>query len=81
MIGKVYKVLRPNFYTTYVVIFSNGDHFFDLTNSTRKINNILKGQYLNRPNNYVKYVQEEGYRLKYLGLTTTFITNYPELFI
>ena len=81
MIGKVYKVSRPRLYTTYVVIFSNGDYFFDLANSTRKINDILKGQHLNRPNNYVKYVQEEGYRLKYLGLTTTFITNYPELFI
>lgn len=81
MIGKVYKVTRPNLYTNYVVIFSNGDYFFTGDNSARKIDDILKGQYLNYPSNYVKYVQEEGYRLKYLGLTTAFITDYPELFI
>ena len=81
MIGKVYKVTRPNADVGYVAIFPQGDYFFDIGYTFRSLYDILNGDYLNAPGNYVGYVRTLKYRLKYIGSTTAFITEDPELFI
>ena len=81
MIGKVYKVSRCNADVVYVAIFPQGDYFFDISDTFRSLYDILNGDYLNAPGNYVRYVRTLKYRLKYIGSTTAFITKHPELFI
>ena len=81
MIGKVYKVTRPNADVGYVAIFPQGDYFFNISDTFRSLHDVLNGDYLNIPGNYVGYVCTLKYRLKYMGSTTAFITKYPELFI
>lgn len=81
MIGKVYKVIRPNADVGYVAIFPQGDYFFNISDTFRSLYDVLNGDYLNVPGNYVGYVRTLKYRLKYIGSTTAFITKHPELFI
>ena len=81
MIGKVYKVTRPNADVGYVAIFPQGDYFFNISDTFRSLYDVLNGEYLNVQGNYVEYIHTHKYRLKYIGSTTAFITEHPELFI
>lgn len=81
MTSKLYKVHRPNHDSNFVVVFPTGDYFFSIPIPSACLFDILKGTYQNTKNNYVPYVREDGYRLKYMGSTTVFITSHPEFFI